>query len=102
MKSELIVRYTAAELRAERARGETLSDWARVDAMTEEELDASIDHEEEGEFDMSMGQVGIPGFPPPLTIRLDPDILAWFEAQGDDFRGKINAVLRAYVDAQKS
>ena len=101
MKSETIVRYTAAELRAMRARGETLTDWARVDAMTEDELEASIDHEEEGEVDWSTAQVGIPGIDPPLTIRLDPDVLAWFQAQGDAYRDKINDVLRAYVETQK-
>ncbi len=102
MKSERIVRYSAAELDEMLQRGEDLTDWARVDAMIEEELQASIDHEEEGEYDMSTAQIGIPGFPPPLTIRLDPDVLAWFQAQGDAYRGKINAALRAYVGAQKS
>ncbi len=101
MKSETIVRYTAAELRAMRARGETLTDWARVDAMTEDELEASIDHEEEGEFDMSTARLGLPGFDLPLTIRLDPDVLAWFQAQGDAYRDKINDVLRAYVETRK-
>ncbi len=101
MKSETIVRYTAAELRAMRARGETLTDWARVDAMTEDELEASIDHEEEGEFDMSTARLGLPGSDLPLTIRLDPDVLAWFQAQGDAYRDKINDVLRAYVETRK-
>ncbi|MGI8475770.1 MAG: hypothetical protein ACR2OO_05305 [Thermomicrobiales bacterium] len=42
-------------------RGEDQSDWPRVRAMTEEELEASIDAEDEGEFDWSRVQVGIPG-----------------------------------------
>ena len=58
---EHIVRYTAEELDEMRRRGESQTDWARVDAMTEEELEASIDHEEEGEIDWSTVQVGIPG-----------------------------------------
>jgi hypothetical protein len=37
-----IVSYTVAELEAMRARGESRTDWARVDAMTEEELEAAI------------------------------------------------------------
>ena len=45
---ERIVRYTADELDEMLRRGESQTDWARVDAMTEEELEASIDHEEEG------------------------------------------------------
>jgi hypothetical protein len=37
-----IVSYTPEELRAMIARGEDLTDWARVDAMTEAELEAAI------------------------------------------------------------
>jgi hypothetical protein len=35
-------RYSVDELRAMRARGESRSDWARVDAMTEAEIEAAI------------------------------------------------------------
>ena len=37
-----IVSYTGAEIRAMVARGESKTDWARIDAMTEEELEAAI------------------------------------------------------------
>ena len=37
-----IVRYTAEELDEMRRRGEDKTDWAKVDAMTEDELEASI------------------------------------------------------------
>jgi hypothetical protein len=37
-----IVSYTVEELEQMRARGEDQTDWARVDAMTEEELEAAI------------------------------------------------------------
>ena len=37
-----IVSYTADELREMVERGEDLTDWARVDAMTEAELEAAI------------------------------------------------------------
>ena len=43
-----IVRTTLEEAKARIARGEDRTDWARVDALTEEELEASIDFEEEG------------------------------------------------------
>jgi len=66
-KNERIVRYTASEIDDMLRRGEDQTDWPRVDAMTEEELEASIDHEEEGEFDWSTVQVGIPGPKQQLT-----------------------------------
>jgi uncharacterized protein (DUF4415 family) len=100
-KSERIVRYTGAEIDEMVRRGEDRTDWARVDSLTEEELEASIDFEDEGEFDLSTAQPGIPGFPPPLTIRLDADVMEWFMAQGDDYRSRMNAVLRDFVAAQK-
>lgn len=103
-KSERIVRYTRAEIDEMIRRGEDRTDWARVDALTEEELEASIDYEEEGEpgeFDLSKYQTGIPGFPPPLTIYLDTEVMEWFTAQGDDYRTRMNAVLRDFVAAKK-
>jgi uncharacterized protein (DUF4415 family) len=99
--TERIVRYTAAEIDDVLRRGESRTDWARVDAMTEEELEASIDFEEEGEFDLSTAQPGVPGLPEPLTIRLDPEVMEWFMTQGDDYRSRMNAVLRDFVAAKK-
>jgi uncharacterized protein (DUF4415 family) len=36
-----------------------------------------------------------------LTIRLDPDVLAFFKQTGKRYQSRINAALREYVDAQK-
>ena len=100
--NERIVRYTAEEIDEMVRRGESKTDWARLDAMTEEELEASIDWEEEGEFDSSTVIDGIPGPKRELTVRLDGDIIDWFEAQGADYQTRMNAVLRRYVEAQKA
>ncbi len=100
-KQEHIVRYTADELDEMLRRGESQTDWARVDAMTEEELEASIDREEEGEIDWSTIQVGIPGPKQQLTVRFDRDVIEWFKAQGAGYQARMNAVLRSYVEAQK-
>ncbi|MDP9357136.1 MAG: BrnA antitoxin family protein [Chloroflexota bacterium] len=99
-KHEDIRRYTADELDAMLRRGESQTDWARVDALTEEELEASIDHEEEGEFDWSTVQVGIPGPKQQLTVRFDADVIEWFKAQGAGYQTRMNAVLRSFVEAQ--
>ncbi len=55
-----ILRCTAAELDEMRRRAEDQTDFARLDAMSEEELEASIDQDEEGELDWSTAQPGIP------------------------------------------
>ena len=37
-----------------------------------------------------------------VTLRLDSDVLAWFRAGGKGYQTRINAVLRAYMNAQNS
>jgi len=41
-KRESITSYTAEEIETMIARGQDRTDWARIDAMTEEELEAAI------------------------------------------------------------
>jgi uncharacterized protein (DUF4415 family) len=102
-KSGTIVSYTVEELNAGLA-GPDQSDWAAFDAMTEEELEASIDYEEEG-YPIWEGAHKGSGFPRPkqeLTMRYDGEIIDWFKAQGDHFELRMNAVLRNYVEDQKA
>jgi uncharacterized protein (DUF4415 family) len=101
-KSGNIVSYTAEELRAMRERGEVHEpDWAYIDSLTEEELEASIDIEEEGAFDLDNAVVGVPMPKLQLTVHFDGDIIAWFKEQGPGYQTQMNEVLRSYVDAQK-
>jgi hypothetical protein len=44
------VRYTAKQIAAKRARGESRTDWARVDAMSQGEVER-LAHEEDGELE---------------------------------------------------
>ncbi len=37
-----------------------------------------------------------------VTLRIDKDVLDWFRKQGRGYQTRINALLRAYVDAHKS
>jgi uncharacterized protein (DUF4415 family) len=36
-----------------------------------------------------------------VHLRLDPEVLAWFRAQGPGHLTRMNAVLRAYYEAKK-
>ena len=36
-----------------------------------------------------------------ISLRIDPDVLDWFKAEGKGHLTRINAVLRSYVEAQK-
>lgn len=100
LKSERTVRYTTEQLDAMARRGESQTDWARVDAMTDEELEASIDFDEEGRFDLDTGyMISIPEAKKQITLRLDPDVIEFFKAAGPGYQTRMNAVLRQYVVA---
>jgi len=101
-KNGTIVRYTSEELDAMIARGEDQTDWGKVDALSEEELEASIDHEDEGEFDWTHPIPGLPPAKQQLTIRLDLDIIEWFKQQGPRYQTRMNEVLKRYIQAQKN
>ena len=90
-KSERIVRYTEQELDEMLRRGEDRTNLARLDALTEEELEASIDIEEEGEIDWAAIQVSHPLLKRQLTVH----------SGGPSYQTRINAVLRSYVEAQR-
>jgi len=94
------VRYTAEELEEMRKRGEGRTNLDAVLALTEEELEASIDYEEEGVVDWSKASVELPRPKVSFTMRYDPEILEWFREQGKGYQSKMNAVLKAYIDAQ--
>jgi uncharacterized protein (DUF4415 family) len=36
-----------------------------------------------------------------ISLRIDQDILAWFRDRGPGYQTRMNAVLRAFVDAQQ-
>jgi uncharacterized protein (DUF4415 family) len=38
----------------------------------------------------------------PISIRLDPDVLAWFRSLGKGYQTHINAVLRTYMQAKQN
>ena len=103
---EKIVRYTTEELLAKHARGESQSDWARVAAMTEEELEASIADDPDWKDIPSDwhkdAEMVVPSAKKLLSLRVDPDVLAWFRATGPGYQTRMNAALRAYVRAQQA
>ena len=36
-----------------------------------------------------------------LSLRIDSDVLAWFRAQGRGYQSRMNALLRAFMEAHK-
>jgi uncharacterized protein (DUF4415 family) len=51
-------------------------------------------------MDMSKLQVNWPHPKQPVNLRIDSDIIEWFRHGGAGYQTRMNAVLRAFVDAQ--
>lgn len=82
----------------------SMTDWARVDALTDEDIAQAIaDDPDTFELDptwMKNAMIIRPAQPKePVTVRLDSDMVAWFRAQGRGYQTRINAVLRAYYES---
>jgi len=91
--------------RKQLAKMKDLTDWDRVNAMTEEEIERNAledpDNPPWTEEEWARARVVFPQGKAPVTLRLDKDIIAWFKSQGRGYQTRINAVLRAFVEAHK-
>jgi uncharacterized protein (DUF4415 family) len=84
---------------------ESLTDWKRLDALQDEDIDLTDAPEITPEmFAKAVVRRGLP--PPPskqqITIRLDNDVLRWFRSQGEGYQTRINSLLRAYMEAHQA
>jgi uncharacterized protein (DUF4415 family) len=90
--------------RLERRRSET--DWQRLDALTDKEIETSIASDpawrEFKDLDWSNAVLVIPPRKKPISIRVDEDVLAFFRHEGAGYQRRMNAVLRSYMEHNKS
>jgi uncharacterized protein (DUF4415 family) len=75
------------------------TDWKRIDAMRDEDIDLSDSPELGQEF--FANAIIWPGPKEQITLRLDPDVLKFFRKHGRGYQTTINAVLRKYMEAQQ-
>lgn len=81
-------------------RKQSRTDWARVDALRKQEIDYS-EIPELGDDFFKSAVLRMPEPKAVVTLRLDRDVLEWFKKQGPRYQTRINALLRAYVEAKK-
>jgi uncharacterized protein (DUF4415 family) len=102
MSEERIVRAKLSDAR----KGQT--DWARLKAMTEEEIEAAalsdsdnppIDVDAPDFWEETVVKFPFPDGGRRVGLRIDDDVLYWFQSQGKGFQARMNAVLRAYMEA---
>jgi uncharacterized protein (DUF4415 family) len=86
----------------ERRKSET--DWARLDALTDEEIDASIanDPDWSDDWNWSDAVLVIPPKKKAISIRVDEDVLDYFKKEGAGYQRRMNAVLRSYMQQKRN
>ncbi|NBZ86807.1 BrnA antitoxin family protein [Stagnihabitans tardus] len=92
MNENTIKRYTIEEIR--KAKGQT--DWDRLATAPDPGPDP-----DDIEVDWATARIVTPEPKQALSIRLDKDLIDFFKDQGKGYQTRINAVLRAYMEAQK-
>jgi uncharacterized protein (DUF4415 family) len=71
-------------------------DWARFDAMKDEDIDFS-DIPEVTDLSGLVPRIPHPMYKPmkvPVSCKLDADILAWLKSGGKGYQTRLNAILR--------
>ena len=83
----------------------SLTDWKRLDSMTDDEIDTSdIPAVTPEMFAKAVVKRGLKtkASKSQLTLRVDSDVVKWFKSHGRGYQTRINAFLRAYMEASKS
>ena len=83
------------------AKKRSRTNWAKIDALKDREIDFS-DIPEQGKAFFKRAVLRLPEPKTAVTIRLDQQVLEWFKSKGPGYQTRINALLRAYMEAHKS
>ena len=92
MKEQRIIRYKKGM--------KDLTDWDRVRAMSDED----IDYSDCPPLDPDFFANAKPYWPPhkiSLGVRFDNDVVNWFKRQGPGYQTRMNAALRSYMEGQQ-
>lgn len=101
MSEKHITRVSREEARKLKGR----TDWDRLRSVTDEEVERAIAEDADADassFDWASAVVIEPQPKQAVSIRLDQDVLEFFKAKGRGYQTRINAVLRSYMEAQRS
>jgi len=82
------------------------TDWARVNALKDREIEqaAKDDRDAPPILDKNWFQTAeliLPERKVPISLRMDREVVEWFKAHGKRYQSRMNAVLKAYVQAQR-
>ena len=76
------------------------TNWEHVDALTDDVIDTSDIAPLDDTF-FARARFRHPGKQEVVTVHLDPDVVAWYRAQGEQWEARMRAALRIYVEAHE-
>ncbi len=72
----------------------------RINAMRDGDIDTS-DIPALGDDFFRTARLLMPQPKKPVALRIDADVLRWFQGKGAGYQSRINAVLRAYMSTEQ-
>ena len=100
MKEERTVRVSLNNLPKN-----TQTDWEKVKNMTEAGINAAAASDPDAQpTDAAFwrdADVVIPEPKHAISLHVDSDVLKWFKSQGKGYQTRMNAILRAYLEANR-
>lgn len=74
------------------------TDWSRIDAMTDDDIDTSDIPPLTDEF-FSKAKLRMPRSSlTTVTVQVDPETLAWFQSKGKEAEQHMTTALKTYVE----
>jgi uncharacterized protein (DUF4415 family) len=74
------------------------TNWEHLDALNDETIDTS-DIAPLDDALLARAKLRLPREREVVTVHVDPDIAAWYRAQGEQSEARMRAALRIYVEA---
>ncbi|MFB2898100.1 BrnA antitoxin family protein [Aerosakkonemataceae cyanobacterium BLCC-F50] len=75
------------------------TNWDALEAMTDEDIDYSDIPPLTEEF-FAKATLRLPADQARNLVKLDPDIVTWFQSQDVDYKTLINSILRRYMESK--
>jgi uncharacterized protein (DUF4415 family) len=111
LKNDISSNFSEANGSETRPRANSRTHWERLDALADEEIDMS-DIPPLTDEDFARSEWRLPAALKPILpaetapvivkVAVDKDILAWFQAQGQDYQARMRAALRLYAEAHQA
>jgi uncharacterized protein (DUF4415 family) len=73
------------------------TNWEALESMSDDDIDYSDIPPLTDEF-FDKAVLTITSTQAKNLVQLDPDVMEWFQAQGEEYKNLINSVLRRYIE----